>query len=71
MNIQVAARRRSNQWRGAVIVDGEFEDSLLGGSLAEMIADAVAPTLMAAEADSDKVTITINVQPRKQAPEND
>lgn len=62
MQITIAAKRRDDEWRGVHIVNDEFEDALINSSVADMIMDTLAPTLVqelpTGTEISMKVTIT-------------
>lgn len=60
MQVQIVAKK-SNEWRGAVIVDGEFQDALLHPDLTVMVQRILMPLLEAAQSDARMVNIMVNI----------
>jgi len=63
MQVQIAAKKfgSKGEWRGAVLVDGEFEDALTARPLDAMISEALAPVLLAAADASTEVLVTVRI----------
>jgi hypothetical protein len=63
MQIVVTAKKIKDEWRGALIVDNEFQDALVQSNLADMIAEVIDHTVAAITQNSYSVTISVNIQP--------
>lgn len=66
-NIVVAAKLRKGEWRAALIVDNEFQDSFSGTILSDIIEAAIDPFLIDAEdnlLDGSSVSVNVVIQPK-------
>jgi hypothetical protein len=61
-NIVVASKRRNGEWRGALIVDGEFQDALVNPSLADLVADSLAGVLAVEYPDGFEVALNVTIR---------
>ncbi len=64
-NITMATKRRGNEWRGALIIDNEFQDAVIGPSLPEMVANAIGPILVQEFPEGQEIAVTIVIRPTK------
>lgn len=65
-NIVVAARKRGDKWRGALIVDNEFQDALVEESLTDVVLGAIAGVLSAEYPEGQEFNISVNIRNSKE-----
>lgn len=65
MVIQIAMKKKQNDWRGALIVDGTFQDSFNGMELRSLVEAQWASLLDSTYPEGQEVTVTITINPQK------
>ena len=67
-SLVVAAVRKKDQWRGALIVDNEFKDALIESSVLNLVVDALGPILAAEMPEGTEVSVNLSVRQKDDKP---
>jgi len=69
-DITVAAVRRNNQWRAALIVDNQFKDAVIADTITELLLDTIGPLMVIPPyAEGTEVAVNLTVrQPAREVP---
>jgi len=61
-SVTLVARRRESEWRGALAIDNDFQDTVDAEFLSDLVADNIAPLLDTIEpSQGDRVQITVSI----------